>query len=116
MRLGLVAPLGEATIASSLTTLRTSDGDVVDGHIAVKRNGVVGRRGRVDALPSRGIARRDNRCGTVANEGPGNGANSGDSDSHSRKEVDTRTDHDDSRVVMGRVEDVLVCCGKVGDL
>ena len=54
MRLGLIAPLGEATIASGLTTLRTSNGDVVDGHIAAKRDGVVGRRGRVDALAGGG--------------------------------------------------------------
>ena len=108
--------MGDTAVTSSLSTLRTGNSDVVDRHVAVEGDGVVRRRGRVDALPSRGIARRDNRCGTVSNEGPGNGANSGDHDSHSRKEVDTRTDHDDSRVGMGRVEDVMVCCGRVGDL
>ena len=67
MRLGLVAPLGEATIASGLTTLRTSNGDVVDGHIAVKRDGVVGRRGRVDALAGGGVTRGNDWRGGVTN-------------------------------------------------
>ena len=116
MHLGLVAPLSETTVASSLTTLRTSNGDVIDSHVTVEWDGVVRGRRRVNPLAGSGIARRDNRCGTVANEGPRNGANSGDHDSHSRKEVDTRTDHDDSTVGMGRVEDVLVCYGRVGDL
>ena len=94
--------MGNTAVTSSLSTLRTGDSDVVDRHVTVEGDGVVSRRGRVDALTGRGIARRDNRCGTVANEGPGDGTNSGDDDSHSREEVDARAEHGDS-------DDARVC-------
>ena len=88
--------MGKTTVACSLSTLRAGDSNVVDRHITVERDGVVGRRGRVDTLAGGSITRRDDGCGTVANEGPGDGTNSGDDDSHSREEVDARAEHGDS--------------------
>ena len=67
MHLGLVAPLSETTVASSLTTLRTSNGDVIDSHVTVEWNGVVRGRRRVNPLAGSGIARGDNRRGSVTN-------------------------------------------------
>ena len=67
MHLGLVAPLSEATVASSLTTLRTSDGDVIDSHVTAEWDGVVRGRRRVNPLAGGSIARGDNRRSSVTN-------------------------------------------------